>query len=547
MDHLSEVLSEAFHDSEIARNFACKRTKAAHLIYDVMGPVFKENLLTDLRSCSLDVPRFSVIIDESTDVSTSKILALTAMFYSNTSSMVKTKFLTTVELEGETAEIIFNTLVAELNNINLNIENVLGFAADTTNVIFGQNNSIVSRIKAANPNCVFVKCVCHSVALAVSYACKELPRNIEQAVKDVYGHFSHSSKRQREFAEFQEFVQCEKHNILRHYEIRWLSLHQCVKRIIEQWGALKLYFRDQYTLDRNVTNEFLCKNFDDEITKLYFLFLDYVLPIVNKFNVIFQANSCVVHRLHRDMTDMYKNLLSCYMKNFYIRSSSIAEIDPKSSVNFLDIHDIYLGVNVSSEINKLRIDKGKITDFLKRCQCFLKELCVQLKNRLPVEQSFFSELKFLDPQLAVYSEFSTLLPLMERFPNICSSESYQIIDEEYRQLKLDGDVQNLMSSPSTSGGTINVEKFWGDIHKLRNIDNNVKFDSLAKFAKMMMSLPVSNASCERVFSQVNLVKTDLRNKLKTENVSSLLHVKQGLSELGNCTKFKPDSDMIRKA
>ncbi|KAJ8932217.1 hypothetical protein NQ314_014837 [Rhamnusium bicolor] len=200
--------------------------------------------------------------------------------------------------------------MASLKNFNLNIEDVLGFAADTTNVIFGQNNSIVSRIKEANPNCVFVKCVCHSVALAVSYACKELPKNIYQTVKDVYGYFSHSSKRQKEFSEFQEFVQCDKHNILRYYEIRWLSLHQCINRILGQWGALKLYFHDQYILERNITNEFLCKNFDDEITKLYFLLLDYVLPIVNKFNIIFQANSCVIHRLYRDMSDMYKSLFT---------------------------------------------------------------------------------------------------------------------------------------------------------------------------------------------------------------------------------------------
>ncbi|KAJ8961310.1 hypothetical protein NQ314_005959 [Rhamnusium bicolor] len=166
MDHLSEVISEAFHDSETAKSFACKRTKTAHLIYDVMGPVFQEKLLNNLRS---DVPRFSIIIDESTV----KILALTVMFYLVERSAVETKFLSAIQLEGETAEIIFNTLITSLKIFNLNIEDVLGFASDTTNVIFGQNNSIVSRIKEANPNCVFIKCVCHSVALAVSYACKE--------------------------------------------------------------------------------------------------------------------------------------------------------------------------------------------------------------------------------------------------------------------------------------------------------------------------------------------------------------------------------------
>lgn len=88
--------------------------------------------------------------------------------------------------------------------------------------------------------------------------------------------------------------------------------------------------------------------------------MDYELP--NKLNIIFQTNLCVVLRLYRDKTDMYKNVLCCYMKNFFIRLTTIGKIDPKSSVNFLDIPEIYLCVNVSSEINKT--GKDKINVFL---------------------------------------------------------------------------------------------------------------------------------------------------------------------------------------
>lgn len=164
----------------------------------------------------------------------------------------------------------------------MNIADILGFAADSTNVIFGTNCSEVSKIEVVNPNCVFVKCVYHSVALAVSYACKELPRNIEQVVKDVYNYFSHSSKRQREFIEFQDIVGSDNHNILRHYEIRCLSLHACVNRIIEQWDALKLYFHHQYLLDRNLNAEFLQTNFDDNVTKLGIFFVSGLCVTNNK-------------------------------------------------------------------------------------------------------------------------------------------------------------------------------------------------------------------------------------------------------------------------
>ncbi|CAG9840814.1 unnamed protein product [Diabrotica balteata] len=40
MDHLSRVLSDAFHDSEMAKKFSCKRTKSTAIAYNVLGRNF---------------------------------------------------------------------------------------------------------------------------------------------------------------------------------------------------------------------------------------------------------------------------------------------------------------------------------------------------------------------------------------------------------------------------------------------------------------------------------------------------------------------------
>lgn len=143
--------------------------------------------------------------------------------------------------------------------------------------MFGQRGGIVAKIKDVNPYCVFIKCVCHSVALAVSHACKILPRSIEQLVREVHNYFSQSSKISREFAQFQDFTGTEQHKILRHYDIRWLSFHAFVSRILEQWSPLMLFFLGQYLGDRkeNPSSEFLYNSFNDNLIKLYFYFLDF--------------------------------------------------------------------------------------------------------------------------------------------------------------------------------------------------------------------------------------------------------------------------------
>lgn len=51
MDHLSEIISKCFHDSEIAKSFSCKRTKAAAVTYNVLKPELEAEMLTDLKSC----------------------------------------------------------------------------------------------------------------------------------------------------------------------------------------------------------------------------------------------------------------------------------------------------------------------------------------------------------------------------------------------------------------------------------------------------------------------------------------------------------------
>lgn len=51
-----------------------------------------------------------------------------------------------VKLSGETTENIFYSLCESLNDLNLNIKDILGVAADTTNAMFGINNSVVLKI-----------------------------------------------------------------------------------------------------------------------------------------------------------------------------------------------------------------------------------------------------------------------------------------------------------------------------------------------------------------------------------------------------------------
>ncbi|CAG4934466.1 unnamed protein product [Parnassius apollo] len=123
MDHVSEVISRAFHESEIAKRFSCRRTKSAAIAYNVLGNNFEEKMLAKLRPRPENETErslvFSLIIDESTDVSTTKVLAAAVKYYSEKLQSPQTKFLCMVDLKGDTAQDLFDSLTCALSEKTL--------------------------------------------------------------------------------------------------------------------------------------------------------------------------------------------------------------------------------------------------------------------------------------------------------------------------------------------------------------------------------------------------------------------------------------------
>lgn len=104
---------------------------------------------------------------------------------------------------------------------------------------------------------------------------------------------------------------------------------------------------------------------------------------------------------------------------------------------------------------------------------------------------------------------------------------------------------NLVKWPSLATGECSVEDFWVDVFKYKDSSNNQSFSELASFALAMLSLPLSNADVERVFSQQNILKTKLRNRLKVGTLECLLNIRYGLLLSGQTTvDFVPTGAMF---
>ena len=83
-------------------------------------------------------------------------------------------------------------------------------------------------------------------------------------------------------------------------------------------------------------------------------------------------------------------------------------------------------------------------------------------------------------------------------------EMIQTIDDEWRAIPNYCDILMLNVNDQT-------DDFWGKLSTMKDGDNTFLFKNVADYVLKVLSVPHSNAICERVFSKVNLIKTKIRN------------------------------------
>ena len=96
-----------------------------------------------------------------------------------------------------------------------------------------------------------------------------------------------------------------------------------------------------------------------------------------------------------------------------------------------------------------------------------------------------------------------------------------------------------------------MDRIWGHIAdmKLPGMDS-ARFARLAEVAKLVLTIPHSNAREERVFSVIRKIRRDDRAKLQLEGtLSSLVTVKLNLpeSKAQPCYTFQPSKALLQKA
>ena len=385
LDQLMETLHHIADDSKSVKDMTCNRTKGTYLLIECLSVYAHENLVESIKAAK----GISILCDKATDVSMKKMFCVNVRFIPSNSSEPLTKLYRLLPVENGKADGLFESLRAALEEDGISWDRVVGYASDGENLMQGQNNSFLTRMKEVVPDIFVLKCFCHSFHLVAEHACASLSKTAEQLIHDVYNYFKNAPNRLKSYEEFQAFVQCEPHKILKPCQTRWLSVAQCVNRILEQWTALELFFTSEAAETKSLTAERILSALRSPYVQATLEFTDYVLGDLTGLNKLFQSDSFKLHRLLPEV----ERVVRMFSQNFMTKENrpvQFANINVNDESKWLPLEKVYPGIAAAETLAKMRPHERE--SFLSRCRSWFIEAIRQMQKRIdlprPILEAF---------------------------------------------------------------------------------------------------------------------------------------------------------------
>ena len=419
-DHATKLFHRMFPDSEIAKKFSCLHTKTAAINNQALAPHYLAKTLHDMSKY------FSIMTDESNDKTDKSCIILVGVFDSSVGD-IRTRFLDMPIVNIGTARNLFDAIKLSLSNNGLDFSKCLAFMSDTTNVMKGARSGVQKLIRDECPHVLDVGCICHLADLCAKSGMQALPVDIDQLFVDVFYYFYHSSKRKQEFCDLWcSFFTSEPQTILKHCPTRWLSLLRCVGRYLAQFDGLKSYFLSCGEAETSkVVN--IIRWLENPLTKPILHFLSFILPLMDRFNRLFQKSTQnTTCQLYNEMT----RLVRLYASNLLKPESITVVGDNLCQLSFaqedqLEHENLGVGDATWAYLSAMEeeLDPKPFYEAVRR---FYVASLKKMLKKFPFGDSILKDLGIINPDQTCTYSFSTVQSIAKRFPQLDLADSESI-------------------------------------------------------------------------------------------------------------------------
>lgn len=193
---------------------------------------------------------------------------------------------------------------------------------------------------------------------------------------------------------------------------------------------------------------------------------------------------------------------------------------------------INLGYSFSQVCSEVK--QSEIAAVKQRCRDFLLKLYSQLQKRIQENLNLLEKINLLSREKATSQLKPDISDLVVRFKNVCQIDADATVDQ-----------WNLLHRQEWVNRS-STESFWRKVSKKINASGIKTYCSISKLALMLLSLPFSNASVERVFSVANIIRDKLRDRMSIATAESVMCIRFSLHRKGGCQNFSPSDIMLKK-
>lgn len=149
------------------------------------------------------------------------------------------------------------------------------------------------------------------------------------------------------------------------------SLESVVQRILQKLNPLKVYFQVMVTSNDAVIKskaEAILQTLKNPVTEVFFEFLGYILPLINRLNRLFQSENSQIYVLQIEVNRLVSQILNSFMHkshmdNFRDKMQDIRYNDPRF---YLPIENNYIS---ALKVNSLLKNVSAIDNNFVRTKC----------------------------------------------------------------------------------------------------------------------------------------------------------------------------------
>ncbi|CAL1672726.1 unnamed protein product [Lasius platythorax] len=485
-------------------------------LLEAAAKVARETLVKEVKRSG----NFSIISDGTTDIRLTEQMTLCLRFV-DAAGVIQERYFDIIDIHKYDARSITTAILSMLERHGLDKTKCVAQCYDTTNVMSGESGGVQNFMREECGNsCPYIHCYAHRLQLVLSHTIKDVPvaSNFLDLVSSTVKHIRSSKIRHDLYVDVQ--VETTNMKVLELPKVcvhKWEYNHKAISILLQRLGCvlhvLQNSSRQSNTIEeRAVASGLLTlwRSFSSILCLVIFDDLFSMTSVLSKLLQSKRTDLCEAINLTKSLIKKLDERRSddSYFTAVYQRALTIAtehnlETDPprqqkRKRTDSVLLKDSYVcstigrgAFSAQSELHK-NLEKDDASDFQKyfRVDVFnvvYDRFITELSSRLLVNSQLFTAIAACNPKSPSFLNAEKLSILGEKFDIDCSTLTAEIVVVE-GYLKSKSEINTLTDA----------------LKELKKLEDGLI--CLCRLFTLAATIPIANASCERSFSVLKLVK-----------------------------------------